>query len=96
MDNLIIVTDWEKVDEDDFYLTKEWEENGGKDEVKQAKRLQKEGNLYVAFVVDAKKYATYRQMDADQVFITNDSDIILTCESSIINNGMKHAEEYDY
>ena len=94
--NLILVSDWEKVEKDDFYLSDEWKEREGDLEVDKARDLQKENNLYAAYIVDAKNYALYSQMDADQVFINNDNDIILRCESCIINNNHKHRIEYDY
>lgn len=94
MDNLIIVSDWERVQPDDFYLSKDWEKSEDKERIDEAKKLQKEGHLYVAYVVDAKNYAIYWQMDADQVFINEDGDIILNCESGVIGNDHKHRAEY--
>ncbi|GAI15739.1 unnamed protein product [marine sediment metagenome] len=93
---MIMVTDWEKVDKDDFYLTEEWEENGGKENVENARRLQQEGNLFEAYIVPAVSYAIYQQMDAGHIFIDEDGNEILSCESAIINNSHKHREEYSY
>lgn len=57
-DNLILVTDWEKVQADDFYLSDDWAKHTGEiEEITQARELQKEGQLHVAYIVDAKSYA---------------------------------------
>jgi hypothetical protein len=97
MNNLILVTDWEKVENDDFYLNdKKWSKNEGVDDlVEKAVELQKEGKLYVAYIVNAVNYAIYTQMDADQVFIDNDGYVVLNCESAVIENNHKHREEYN-
>ena len=93
MDNLILVSNWEQVDKDDFYLTDEWKKRVDEEDTKtiiQARDLQRNGKLFIAYIVDAKNYAIYRHMDADQVFINSDSDIILHCESAIIDNKHDH------
>jgi len=92
MNNLILVTDWEKVEKDDFYLTDDWKKENDNTE---ARELQKEGKLYVAYIVNAVSYAIYTQMDADQVFIDNDGEVILHCESAVIGNNHEHREEYN-
>lgn len=92
----IMVTDWEEIDKDDSYLTEEWEENGGKENVENARRLQQEGNLFEAYIVPAVHYAIYRQMDAGHIFIDGDDNEILSCESEVIGNQHKHREEYSY
>lgn len=89
----IIVTDWEKVEKDDFYLSKEWLEDAGEEQMKEARRLQKEGKLYIAYEVGAVHYAIYTQMDASQVFIDSDGDIIMTCEGAVIGNDHKERWE---
>ena len=38
MDNLIVVTNWEKVEKDDFYLTDEWIEEAGEENIKLARK----------------------------------------------------------
>lgn len=91
----ILVTDWEKVEADDFYLTKEWTENAG-GRITEAKELARNGNLFIAYVVPAVHYAIYRQMDASQIFIDEDGNEIIRCESAVIGNKHEHKEEYDY
>lgn len=97
MNNLILVTDWEKVEKDDFYLNdKKWSKNEGVDDlVEKAVELQKEGKLYVAYIVNAVRYAVYTQVDANQVFIDSDGYVVLNCESAVIENNHKHREEYN-
>ena len=92
--NLILVTDWEKVETDDFYLTDEWMKEDI-DNIKQARQLQEEGKLYEGYIVDAKNYAIYWQMDADKVFINEDMDVVLHCESTVIGNDHKKRIEYE-
>ena len=97
MDDYIMVTDWELVDRDNFYLTsKEWAKDRGKENVKRAKELQADNDLYVGYVVSAVNYAIYKTMDARRIFIDSNSNEILSCESEIINSPMGHAEEYSY
>lgn len=92
----IMVTDWEEVNKDDFYLIKEWYEKGGKENVISAKKLQKEGKLYVAYIVPAVHYAIYTQMDAQQVFIDDEGKFALDCESATISNNHSKRWEYSY
>jgi hypothetical protein len=94
--NLILVTNWEKVEADDFYLSDDWAKNEDIENIEEARKLQKEDNLYRAYIVDAKNYAIYWQMDADEVYVNNDMDIILRAESSVIGNEHAKRIEYDY
>lgn len=100
MDNnhdLILVTNWDKVDTDDFYLSDEWvKSTGDKDAVEEARKLQKEGALYEAYIVTALNYAIYYQMDADKVFVNEDMEVILHCESAVIGNSHDKRVEYTY
>jgi len=89
-----MVTDWERVDKDDFYLTKKWEKNGGKENIKEAKKLQQEGHLYIAYIVTALSYAIYAHMDASQIFINEEGDKVLQCESAIIGNN--HTNRWEH
>lgn len=95
MKELIMVTDWEKVEANDFYLSEEWEENSI-EQMLLAKRLQKEGKLYVGYIVSAVDYAIYKQMDASQIFIDEDGERVLECESAIIGNNHEHREVFNY
>lgn len=90
----VLVTNWEPVEKDDFYLSKAWGENGGKENVRRARKLQKEGNLFEAYIVPALSYVQYVQMDASQVFIDREGNEILSCESAIIGN--KHETKWEY
>jgi hypothetical protein len=93
MNDLILCTNWEKVEKDDFYLSKDWEkEEGG---VKEARELQKDGNLFVAYLVPAKSLAIYKTMDASQVFINKEGDAILNCESAVIDSEFTERWEYN-
>ena len=95
MEELILVSNWEEVDKDDFYLSKDWEKQEP-EQIIIARELQKENNLFVAYIVKATNYAIYKQMDASQVFINEDSDVILNCENEIINSDYEHRIEYKY
>ncbi len=93
MQDYIAVTDWEKVDKDDFYLSKYWEKKAGKGNIKQARKLQKEGNLFYAYIVPAVHYAIYTRMDAQGILIDSDGNEIVSCESAVIGN--KHQEKWE-
>ena len=95
MDDLILVSSWEQVELDSFYLTKEWD-NEDEDTKKEARQLAKEGKLYYGYIVRAKDYAIYCQMDADEVFIDGDGNVIISAESQVIDNEHTHKEEYNY
>lgn len=97
----ILVTNWDTVDSDDWYLSdenkkNELKENGDTDQYTKALALQKEDKLYEAFIVGAVDYAIYYQMDSNKVFINRDWDIILEAGSSVISNEYKEAIEYEY
>ena len=82
----IIVTNWDKVDKHDFYLSKEWEPNCGKDTMRKARQLQREGKLCVAYRVAAVIFAIYSQMDADKIFINDEGEEIMSCETEVIDD----------
>lgn len=94
----ILVTNWEKVDKDEFYLNNEWGKSNYDrlDEVKQARKLQKEGHLFYGYICKAKDYALYYQLDANMVLINGDCDVIVEGESHVIGNDHTHREEYTY
>jgi hypothetical protein len=92
MDNLILVSNWEKVDKDDFYLSDNWNKEIDNTE---ANKLQKHDNLYIAYIVDAVNFAIYTTMDSDQVFIDGDGNIVLRCETAVINNKMDYKIKYE-
>ena len=101
----ILVTDWIEVDKDDFYLTRDlfqnevyiypWIENASKENMKQARKLQKSGELYYGYIVDATNYAVFQQMDSEQVLIDSDANVIIICENAIIGNNHTHREKYE-
>lgn len=95
MDNLILVTDWDAVDSGDFLLSDEWIENTDEETMKEARELQKRNKLFYGYIVDAKNYAIYYQMDANEVLINDDGDVIIHGESHVIGNEHKHKEEYN-
>lgn len=93
----VMVTDWDKVDADDFYLTdKQWAENLHPDNLRQAKAMQADGKLYIGYVVAAVNYVIYHQMDARQIFINEDGDEIMSCEGEVIGNSHKEHFEYSF
>ena len=93
---MILVSNWEKVDKDDFYLSDNWK-GEEKEKKEEAKALQEKDNLYLAYIVIAKSYALYSQMDAEQVFINSDGDVILHFpgESVVIDNKHDYKIEID-
>jgi hypothetical protein len=98
-DDFIIVTNWEEVEADDFYLTDKWlMDNCGKTkkEAKELRQMARNKDLSIGYIVGAKNYCIYSQMDAQQVFINNDCDVLVDCEGCVIDNEHKHKEEYNY
>ena len=91
--DFIIVTDMEPVEKSNFYLSKEWEKNTDKDTMRKARRLQRQGCLFVAYRVAAVTYAIYSQMDAGQIFIDDNKDEVMQCESEVIGNDFHDAWE---
>ena len=95
MEDFVIVTDWEEVESDDFYLTDDkWAEYIDEETVKESKELQEVGNLYIGYIVTAKNYVLYSQMDSEQVFIDREGNVIMHCEGCIIGNS--HVDTLDY
>lgn len=94
--DLIIVTNWEKVDKDDYYLSDNWASHEDMENIQEARKLQKKGLLYVAYIIFAVDYAIFSQMDADQVFVNNECDIILHCETAIISNDHEHRQKFEF
>ena len=93
---MIIVTDYDKVDVDDFYLTDEqWIKDNSIDDIEELRELAKNGELYYGYEVDAENYAIYLQMDSGQVFIDDEDCVRMTCEGAIIGNKHKHTFKCD-
>lgn len=93
MSEMIVVTNWEKVDKDDFYLSKEWEENQGNRT--KLRKMAREGELFIAYVVPAIDYCIYGQMDASQIFIDMNNEEVLHCEGVVIDNKHEHKWKYE-
>ena len=95
MNDYVMVTNWEIVPEDDFYLSDEWIKaisgNGQK-----LRKQAKNGNLFYAYIVLAKDYCIYHQMDALQIIIDEESNEIITCENVVIGNEHETVQEYSY
>lgn len=90
MDDIIVVTDWEELNVDDFYLRDEWLVDTLKKTKEEAVKLRwmaKDGEIYEAYEVTAKSYALYSQMDANKIFIDCDGDYLFHGESAVINRG---------
>ena len=81
--DMVIVTDFEKVELDDFYLSNEW---GDEKQRIKLKEMVREGSLFVGYEVEAINYLIFSQMDACQVFISGDGEILLRCEVVAIGN----------
>jgi len=91
-----MVTNWEKVDSDNFYLSDEWSDRTGEhDAIQTARELMNEGKLFTGYYVRACDYAIYYQMDADEIFINEDGDEIARCESAVIGNEHEHRQHVE-
>ena len=80
---------------DSFYLSDDWKNEVGKDVLKEARKLQKEDNLFYAYIVGAKDFAIYGQMDSDQIFIDEDMNEVMHCETQIIDNEFTDRWEHE-
>ena len=95
MDNLILVSNREIVEKDDFYLQKKWlKEIGEQNKSKSLQRKADARELYFAYIVPAKNYVLYKTMDAEQVIIDDNDNIVMHCESAVIDNN--HLLKLDY
>jgi len=97
-EDLILVSNYEEVENDDFYLEEEWlkEECKTKEEIKEIKEMQKEGKLYYGYIVSALTFALHNQMDAQQVIMDKDANVLIDCESQVIDNDFEFKEQYNY
>jgi len=99
MSKYLLVTDYEKVNPNAFYLTDWWLEKGTncccEMTPQQIRDMAKRGELFEAFIVSAASYDLYPRTDSQMVYIDRDSNVIVHCEPSIIENGHKHREEYE-
>ena len=99
MEKYIIVTNWERVSEDEFYLSDEWLGKSLDLEQGEAQKIReqaKNNELSYAYIVPALSYALYWQMDAQQVFVDPDFNVVVTGESSVIDTNWSYKQEYDY
>ena len=94
MKDLIVVTNWEEVEEDDFYLSDDWIGEVDEYVIEEARKLQKEGKLFYAYIVKAMDFAIYGQMDSDQIFIDEGMDEVMHCETQIIDTDFRDKWEY--
>ena len=92
----ILATNWEKVDKDDDYLQSSWFVNGGRNNILNARKLLKRGELFYGYIMPAKHLALYQQMDAEQVLISADMTIIVLCENVVVDNEFRNKIECDY
>ncbi len=97
MGDYVLVTDYEKVSPDSFYLSDEWVVLGVNSDKtpEQLKEMAENGVLFEAFLVSAITYLIYRQMDADLVYIDGLDNVVVHCETTVIGNRHKHCKPYD-
>ena len=96
MTDMLLVTDWEVADEDDFYLEDEWLIKAMGYTTKEAHELRemaKNKQLFIGYEVPAKSYALYSMMDATQVFIDRNRDVRVRGESCVIANN--HEDKWE-
>ncbi len=95
---MILVSNWEQVEKDDFYLSDEWgkDEYGRLDNTREARDLQRENDLFFGYIVKAIDYAIYAQMDSSEVLINSSGEVIVNCETQVIDNDHEYKVEYNY
>lgn len=99
MEKYIIVTNWEKVSPEDFYLQDEWlarEQDKTQEESQKIRQDAKDGKIYQAYIVPALSYALYWQMDATSVYINSEWDEVVNAESAVIGTDFNYKQEYEY
>ncbi len=90
---MIIVTNWDKIDINDFCLTDEdWAKNNDIEDIEELRELARNGELFEAFEVEGETYALYSQMDSTQMFIEQDQTVRMICEGTVIGN--KHQDAW--
>ncbi len=88
---MIHVTNWEKVSVDDFYLTdSDWTK--GIENIKDLIALAENGELFVAYEIEGDDYAVFHTMDAHQILIDSDCNVLMRCETSVIET--EHEERW--
>lgn len=98
MSNLIVVSNFEEITEDNFYLSDEWAENISAScdiNIIELRKMAHKGELFEAYIVDAKNYALYHQMDAEEVIIDADGNVLVFCENVVIGNWHKSVWDFD-
>jgi len=78
MTDRIIMTDWDDVDKDNFYLSEKWVNNHKRR--KKLRKMAKNNLLYHAYVVFAVHYCIYHSADCLEVFIDGNFNVLLECE----------------
>ena len=98
--DMIIVTEWEKIKPNNFYLTnRNWLAEKEADVVKKAVELQKQGGLFFAYLCEAVDFCVYDRLTATEVFINKDCEVImeLECDGAVIKNkNWEHIQKTDY
>ncbi len=95
----VLVTNHDKVDVEDFYLVDEaWLKDNcaGDATAESLRQAAKDGELFEAYIVSALRYCIYRQLDAHQVFINIDDEVVMHCKGAIIDSDKKDCWEYKY
>ena len=92
MTDKIIITDWDCVDKEDFYLSEKWISK--QRHRKRLRRMAKNGRLYHAYLVYAVHYCIYHASDCLQVFIDDDWNVLLECEVVPVHFPYDNVREY--
>ena len=69
-------------------------EEAGEENIKLARKLQKNNELFYAYVVDAKDYVLYSQIDSHQILIDLGKNEIISCETKVIDTD--HIDKWEY
>jgi len=97
MGDCVGMTDWEKVDEHEYYLSDDWlvKKMGShtKKDARELRKRAKNGELYHGYLAPAMSVAVYKQFDAESIIITDNLDIVVHGESIVASPCEKHWEE---
>ena len=92
MTDKIIITNWDNVDKNDFYLSERWVDN--QKQRKKLRKMAKNNELYQGYLVYAVHYCIYHSADCLQVFIDEQWNVLLECEVHPVHFPFEYVREY--
>ena len=92
MTDKVIITNWEEVVINDFYLSNQW--NCDPQLRKKLMKMANDNELYVAYIAFAVHYCIFQAADCLEVFIDDNWNVLLECETYPIKFPKDYVKEY--